>query len=185
MKNILLIFLLALIFAGCSTVTVNTEGELSSTPTAKKGTYAWLQKSEAAEDIRINNPEIDGMVRRSVDKYLASSGYVKVEPDQADYLISWFGSIVEEVKEISLSSYYRRSGYAGLTGMMPDDVQDGKVKKVFARGTLIIDVADRETKGVVWRGSATNTIQDKMSTSRKAQYIDASVKKILSELPQR
>ncbi len=185
MKKIAIFLVLSLLIAGCSTVKVQTEGKVPSDPAKIKATFSWLDKASPSNDIRVNNNEIDRMVRNSVEKHLATRGYVRVEPDQADYLLSWFGNITDEVKELSLSSFYRRNGYTGMIGSMPEKVEDGKVKKVFSRGTLILDVMDRETQKVIWRGTATNTIQENMSKGRKAQYVDASIKKILEDLPQR
>lgn len=185
MKTLTIFFVSIFFLVGCSTVSVQTEGKVPSNPAEIKATYGWLDKAVPSNDIRVNNDEINRMVRNSVEKHLAARGYVRVEPDQADYLLTWFGNITDEVKELSLSSFYARNGYTGLIGTMPENVKGGKVKKVFSRGTLILDVMDRKTQNVIWRGSATNIIQEDMSKGRKAQYVDASIKKILEDLPQR
>lgn len=185
MNRIFILLVLSLFAAGCSPVSVQTQGKVALDPVKMKATYAWLEKAVPSNDIRVNNQDINRLVRNSVEKHLAARGYFRVNPDQADYLVTWFGNIEEEVKEISLASFYNRSGYTGLIGTMPENVKAGKVKKVFARGTLILDILEKQTKNVIWRGSATNTIQEGMSQGRKAQYIDSSVKKILDDLPQR
>ncbi len=185
MKKIAIFLVLSFLIAGCATNSIQTEGKVPSDPGETKGTYGWLENAVPSDDIRVNNEEIDRMVRNSVEKHLATRGYVRVEQDQADYLLSWFGNITDEVKELSLSSFYARNGYTGLIGTMPKNVKGGKVKKVFSRGTLILDVMDRKTQEVIWRGSATNIIHEKMPKGRKAQYVDASIKKILEDLPQR
>ena len=185
MKRLAIFFVLFLLIAGCSTISVQTEGKVPSDPAKIKATYGWLDKAVPSNDIRVNNAEINRMVRNSVEKHLATRGYIRVEPDQADYLLSWYGNITDEVKELSLSSFYARNGYTGMIGTMPENVEGGKVKKVFSRGTLILDVMDKETQKVIWRGTATNTIQENMSKGRKAQYVDASIKKILEDLPKR
>ncbi|MEE4243489.1 MAG: DUF4136 domain-containing protein [Desulfopila sp.] len=183
MKNILLSFIIVVFLVGCSSVKVSHQGNIPAENQLVKATYSWLEDNVPSNDIRVNNSSIDAMVRQSVEKQLRVKGYEKTDGGEAEYLLAWFGTIDEEVKEISLSSFYKRGGYVGLLGTMPENVEGGKVKKTFARGTLILDVLDREDKNVLWRGSATNTLHEKMSRKQTSEYIDLSVAKILEELP--
>ena len=183
MKIFLSVILAAIVCAGCAPVSVEHQGQISTENSPVKATYGWLESGVPGNDIRVNNPTIDAMVRQSVEKQLRAKGYSKADTGEADYLLTWFGTIDEEVKEISLVSYYNRGGYVGLLGTMPENVEGGKVKKTFARGTLILDVLDRDDKNVLWRGSATNTLHENMSRKRIAEYIDISVAKILEKLP--
>lgn len=187
MKNLLAVLVVFVLVFGCSTANnVETQGSLSPSATATKGTYGWLDGNVINDDgVRIISQDIDYMVRKSVDKYLAAKGYAKVEGGKADYLLSWFGDIEREVKEIAISSFYQRNGYGSLLGTLPSSPDGTKVRKEFARGTLILDVLDSETKNLVWRGSATNTIHENMSNKKVEQYIDTSVENILESLPDR
>lgn len=139
MKQILLLLLFVSSLTACSSVTVSHQGQIPANDQSVKATYSWLKESTPSDDIRVNNPTIDAMVRQSVEKQLRAKGYEKAEAGEADYMLTWFGTIDEEVKEVSLSSYYSRGGYVGLLGTMPEKVEGGKVQKTFARGTLILD----------------------------------------------
>lgn len=183
MHKLLCLITSLFLLAGCGAVSVQTEGNMPAAVTQGKATYSWSEEAVPSNDLRINDAEIANMVRSSAEKHLAAMGYARVDAGEADYLLNWFGNITEEVKEISIVNFYNRTGYAGLIGTMPEDVKDGKVRKTFSRGTLILDVVDARTKKVVWRGSATNTLKEKMSEMEKARYIDTSVQKILEELP--
>jgi len=188
MKNTLLATFCCFLFLSCASVEVTHQGNLSGETQHSKASYGWFKDAPSSEDVRINNPTIEKLVREAVDQQLQAMGYKKTEPDQADYLIAWFGNITEEVKEISMSRFYGRYGYATLLGdpAKKEKTEDGKVLKTFARGTLILDVLDRDSKKVLWRGSATDTLgQKKMSTNEKRRYIEKSVAKILEELPRK
>jgi len=195
---VIAIFLL-LTVAGCTVEAPTGEargagpGEVSSSqqvdrqgqmPQTAMATYSWLEDSEPSSDLRVNNPRIDALVKRAVEDRLQSMGFAKAgAADKPDYLLAWFGTIEEEVKDISLASFYSRSGYTGLLGNMPEEMKDGTVQKTFSRGTLVIDVLDSADKKVLWRGNATNTLRSKMSEKQLAEYIDASVAHIFKSLP--
>ena len=185
MKKFICLLLFAVVLSSCSPVSVDHAGQLAPENMEIKGTYGWLENSIPSNDIRVNNAAIDEIVKNSVEKRLSRKGYVKVVPAQADYLITWFGTITEEMKEISLNRFYATNGYGTLAGSMPENIKDGKVRKTFSRGTLILDVLDREGKKVLWRGSATNTLRESMNAKEVEKYIDASVAKILEKLPKK
>jgi len=183
MMRTLLILLAVVILQSCASVTVKHEGKVPEASPGQKNTYGWLPNSVPGDDSRINNPELDKLVRATVEKQLLQRGFKAVPPEQADYLVAWFGNIVEEVKEIPVSSFYNSYGYSSLMGEKPQKTKGGKVKKVFPRGTIIIDVLDVDTKSVIWRGSATNMYTEGMSQAQIADYINTSVAKILDDLP--
>lgn len=183
MRRTLLCLLTFFYLQGCAAVSVHHQGLVPAGPEGQRGTYAWLENSVPSGDSRVNNPEISEIVRTTVERQLLQRGYTAVPADQADYLLTWFGKINEEVKEISLNRFYATYGYGTLSGNMPKNVDGGKVRKVFPRGTLIIDVLDIDTKAVIWRGSATNTFSEGMNSGQLRKYISVSVAKILEDLP--
>jgi hypothetical protein len=185
MKNFIVALFILFLFLGCSSTKISHQGQLAQEPSEVKATYGWLENSTPSNDLRVNNPSIENMVHQSVEKHLKARGYIKTDPAQADYLITWFGSIKDEIKLISISQYYSTFGYSTLKGNYPGGAVNGKVRKNFSHGTLILDVLDRSGNKLLWRGTATNTLRENMNKSRAKSYIDTSVEKILQELPQR
>ncbi len=185
MNKLFLLLFFTLILAGCASTKVYHEGAIPEKFSEIKATYGWFKGNSPSTDIRVNNSTVTTLIQQSVDNQLSGRGYKRVEPEQADYLISWFGSIREEVKEIAISQYYSSYGYGSLAGMLYQQSDDGKLIKKFSRGTLVLDVIDPGSKKVLWRGSATNTIRKNMSDKDRAMYIDISVKEILKTLPGR
>lgn len=185
MKNCVYFFLFVFLFSGCTSVSVKHEGSLKPDTVEKNTTYGWLEDSNPSDDIRINNPTVQKAVRDSVNKHLLAMGYREVAPSEADYLIAWFGSITDEVKEVSLSRFYSTNGYGTLAGSMPEDSHNGKALKTYSRGTLIIDVLDRKGSKVLWRGSATNILREGVKSGTPPQYVDKYVSKIFKGLPRK
>lgn len=185
MKNLSFFIVFTFLLTGCASTQVSYEGTIPGEMSKVKATYGWFRSEPPGTDIRVNNIALDTQIQQAVDKHLKSKGYKRVESDQADYLITWFGSIKEEVKEIAVSQYYSSYGYGALAGRVSQMSQNGTVRKTFSRGTLILDVLDPESKKVLWRGSATNTIKENMSETELAKYLDISVKNIFKTLPRR
>lgn len=185
MKNLSLCITIVFLLFGCASIKVHHQGAVPENFSEVKATYGWLKNTQVSSDIRANNQTIELLIHQSVDRYLQSKGYKRIDADGADYLITWFGKIKEEVKEISVSQFYSSYGYGSLAGRLKQEATDGKVVKTFTRGTLILDVLDPESKTVLWRGNATNTIQENMSEEDVEKYIDLSVKKILKTIPKR
>lgn len=183
MRKILFTMICLVMLSGCAAVTVEHQGQLAGDEKERKTTYGWLDKSVPGNDIRVNNPAVGKMVRHAVEERLLQMGYQKVAAEKADYLLAWFGTVTEEMEEMSVSRFYANYGYSTLVGEMPKNIKKGKVRKLFTKGTLIIDVLDREGKKVIWRGSATNTLLDDMDRRKAAIFIDTSVEEILKGLP--
>lgn len=182
-KNLFVLMSLFLIFS-CAGMTDQPDSKTVAKFSGEK-TFAWLVEGVPGDDVRVNNPRVKRIVESSLEKEMIRKGYQKAGPSEADLLISWFGSVDEEVKEMHMSSFYRSYGYSTLKGSRPETLagKDGKVEQVFTRGTLIVDVLDPKSKALIWRETATNTILKKMSDAELAQYIDTSVKNILGKMP--
>ena len=55
--------------------------------------------------------------------------------------------------------------------------------RTYTEGTLILDVIDREKNELVWRGSASKTIDEMDSPEQRVSTIEAAVEKLLKDFP--
>jgi len=53
MNRIFILLVLSLFAAGCSPVSVQTQGKVALDPVKMKATYAWLEKAVPSNDIRV------------------------------------------------------------------------------------------------------------------------------------
>jgi hypothetical protein len=171
-------FLVVLVLGSCSTVTVSDEA-VGSIDLLQLKKYSWFEPMDGAGQVRTVKPEVQKLIVSSVEKYLAGKGVERVSREDADVLITWFGKVDEKVSRTSVAHFYRPYGYGTLAAQHPEMVGEGVPVKSWQEGTLIIDVIDADSKGVIWRGSATDTIRDDMSAEEVPAYINRSVKGLL------
>jgi hypothetical protein len=95
-----------------------------------------------------NNPFFDARVRAAVDSQLAAKGLRKSSASP-DLTIHYHASVQEQVDVYSVD---RAHGYTSEYG-------EGTEVRVYEKGTLVIDIAEAETKRMVWRGWAQSDIE--------------------------
>lgn len=160
-----------LALAGCGTAqpTVNTDMDPSA-QFGKYKTYAWVYRAPPATI----NPLTFDRVQKSIEREMATKGYVKGEP--ADFALAFTIGSRQSIKVSDMGSYgtyYSRRGFVAYSSGIPATVQE------ITEGMLIVDVYDAATKKAVWHGLATQRLN---STPDQA-LIDNIVSAILKELP--
>lgn len=132
-------FLLFLVAAGCSSVYVQNDYDTEFN-FAKFKTYKIVNKTSTKAEAKLPTSLEFNRISRAVDKVLAKRGYVKkeIEPD----FIVVFHTSVEKKLSVETTNYRR---WQGLW------ISESEVRE-YKQGLLILDVVNRETKNVVWRG---------------------------------
>lgn len=183
MKRIFSILCLLIFFclAGCSTVTV-TDETVGMLEVQQMKKYSWLAPQDRGGEVRSVKPEVEKLIVSAVEKYLAGKGLEKTAAEDADVFITWFGKVDDKVSRTSVAHFYRPYGYGTLAAQHPAVVEEGAPVKNWQEGTLILDIIDADSKAVVWRGSATDTIRGDMSADEIVVYINRSVKGLLDRL---
>lgn len=122
----------------------------------KYHTYSWLK-------VDAGNPLWVDRIRRAVDEELTAKGWSMV-PSGGDVSVSAFGSTREQP---SMQTFYDGLGGGwgwwgfGDLGESTTTVQNTEV------GTLVVDIFDSNTKKLIWRGTATNTLSDHPDKNEK------------------
>lgn len=113
-------------------------------------------------------------------KRLERMGYRQVEPESADILVSVHGTSKQVIDSVSYSNVYytgtyRRSSWVYIGGYPSTYITTRE------EGTLLIDIADGESKELVWRGWGLLrfTIDSRVSE----EQIQESVKRLLVNFP--
>jgi hypothetical protein len=171
---------LAILLAGCATLKVESQSDPKADFAAYK-TYAWDPTPPSKEEAdAMQYPEAVAMVRQAVDRELAARGLKLVEGDQADLMAAAHGHGKNRL--VVLDSGYKQAtgplGYSGpLTGAPTVSINDARV---YRDGTLILDLVDRRTGAVVWRGTASDTVTE---PSQVKAVVDGAVKRMLADYP--
>lgn len=142
---------------------------------AKYKTYAWSQGSTGA------NPLVQAMIVTAVDAQMAAKGVRKVETDPELTL----SAMVWTESDMAVSN----PSWSPSLNSIATGVAVGTTSWVVTKGTLVVQMADTQTKNEVWRGTATDTMKqnpsgDKIKDAKVAEKpIKKAVEKMFKQFP--
>ncbi len=135
---------------------------------ARYKTYSW-------GNVKTPDSLWDDRVKQAVDGQLAAKGLTQV-PSGGDVVVTARDAIHNEEQ---LNTFYDNFGggrrFGGGFGTSTTNVDTYKV------GTLIIDVIDGQTKNLIWRSAASDTLASKPDKNIKT--LDKNVQKMFEHFP--
>jgi Domain of unknown function (DUF4136) len=147
---------------------------------SKYKTYKWvpIKGAELPDDLT------QKAITSAIDADLASKGLTKTDAEQADLYIGYQTAVNQE-KEFS--SYNTGWGYGpgwggGWYGGAGMSTTYGSTSTVNI-GTLDLSMYDSTSKQLVWRGSASKTLDPKAKPEKKQKNIGKAVTKLLKNYP--
>jgi len=130
-------------------------------------TYSW-------QKVVTKNPLWVDRIKSAVDAALTAKGWTQVPSDGNISLVA-----LETTKnQQTLNTFYNGFGGGWRWGGFGDATTTVDNYKV---GTLVLDMFDTQTKKLVWRGSASDTLSDK--TDKNIKNLDKGVEKMLKDFP--
>ena len=130
-------------------------------------TYSW-------QDVDTQDPLWVDRIKSAVDADLAAKGLTQV-PSNGDVSLV---AIETTQNRQTLNTFYDGFGGGWRWGGFGDSTTTVENYKV---GTLVLDMFDTQTKKLVWRGSASDTLSDK--TDKNIKNLDKGVQKMLKHFP--
>jgi Domain of unknown function (DUF4136) len=128
---------------------------------SKYKTYKWLGVKDAAKT--------DDLTLSAMDAELATKGLTKTDSDEADLYLD-YPTIIGSEKQFT--SYNTGWGYGPDWGSWSVYV-----------GQLDLSMYDSHTKQLVWRGTASKTLDPKAKPEKKQENIKKAVRKLLKDFP--
>ncbi len=152
---------------------VNVDWDKSADFTSFK-TYAW-GKGTPAKD-----PLMDKRVVQAVESQLAAKGLQKVEPSAKPDVVVLYHAAVDvetQLNTTDMGGYYGPGSWRwGMgTGMSTTTVDKIPV------GHLIVDIGSLQSKQLVWRGRASDTLSDDPEKNEKK--INKAAEKMFKKFP--
>jgi hypothetical protein len=164
---------LALTAVGCGAVTIDSYAERGF-ELQRYHTFNWGPRDTVSTgDPRLdNNRFLDERVRMQVEKELASRGLERTATEPPDVLVHYHASVTQKIDIRNLDLEY-------------DSCHEGDCEPdVYDAGTLFIDLVDRRTNRLVWRGWAAGRIEGLIDDQEWLEKrIDETVARILDRLP--
>jgi Domain of unknown function (DUF4136) len=168
-----LIFLIGVIVFACGAALAQDVNYnfAQGTDFSKFKTYKWVDIPGAEAP----NQLLDQQIKQSIDSQLAAKGFVKTDADTADLYVGY---------QLSISQQQQWNAYG--TGGMGWRMGGGMVTATSSTiqiGTLGFDVYDQAGKQLIWRGSATKTLNPPKDPEKKQKNLNNAVAKLLKDFP--
>ncbi len=201
-----------LTLAACASLQVRTDYNPQAS-FAQLKTYNWSnQTADAGQDPAVNSPLVERRVRHAVDSTLGRMGYQRVTTDTADFRVT-YRIVTERKTRVDpgygYGSYYG-GGYLGHGhfgrgsfghgsfghgsfgrghfgrshfGLGYGPYYGSSRVREYLQAQLVLDVVDARTNELIWRGWATDYLDDNPTPEAVRKYVKAAVEKILEKFP--
>ncbi|UZE97076.1 DUF4136 domain-containing protein [Alkalimarinus alittae] len=176
-----IILLTAIALSACSSLKTNSDYDPEINFDNLK-TYAWIVKQTDKPSYQLNSL-LDGRVRASVDKQLQLKGLSKTDTNDADILINYLTQIDKKVNIDTFNSSFGYSPYYGAGWRRGGSIQTHTTVNEYEVGTLVLDIVDRQSNRLIWRGSVADTIREKNTPEERMNSINAAVIEMLKQYP--
>jgi hypothetical protein len=147
-----------------------TYNSAPGTDFSKFKTYKWV-KVEGAE---YPDQILDGQIKQSIDSQLAAKGLTKTDSDTADLFVAY---------QVSISQEKQWNAYGGGAGWRMGGGMATATSSTLQVGTLAFDVYDQAGKQLIWKGTATKTLNPPKDPDKKQKNLDKAVAKLLKNYP--
>jgi len=167
-----LAMLVGLILFACRAVLAQdvTYNSAPGTDFSKFKTYKWVRIEGAEYPDQI----VDQQIKQSIDSQLAGKGFTKSENDTADLYVGY---------QVSISQEKQWNAYGGGVGWRMGGGMASATSSTLQIGTLAFDVYDQAGKQLVWKGTATKTLNPPKDPDKKQKNLDKGVAKLLKNFP--
>jgi len=137
---------------------------------SKFKTYKWVNIPGA----QAPNQLLDQQIKQSIDSQLAAKGFTKTNADTADLYVGY---------QVSISQQTQWNAYGMGMGWRMGGGMATATSSTIQIGTLGFDVYDQAGKQLIWRGSATKTLNPPKDPEKKQRNLDKAVAKLLKDFP--
>lgn len=137
---------------------------------SKFRTYAWVRGHEVPDEL--NNKRI----LNAVNAQLAAKGLTRVDHAEPDLLVAYHAVFDRDLQVSGFSSGW------GPYRLGPTASGTARAEAIL-KGTLVVDIVDRRTGTIVWRGTAAKDIDVKADGSRREKNINRAAEKLFKHYP--
>jgi hypothetical protein len=175
--------------AGAQKLQIKTEQDPAANFKAIR-TYAWLPPAplvqnvapDAVRDPTLSQEALGPSIVAAVDRELAARGLVRIEDaDTADVHVVYFAALVTGVDQTYLGQYY---GYVtGWGSPIPGALAPTTSMTAHERGTVIVDIVQREARRGIWHGSVVTRVQHERTTEKRIERINEATARMFQKFP--
>ena len=194
MKKLLLLLLVtSTILSACSSYNYYAVGSKKA-DVSKYHTYAWVPGNELKADGYYENSVAEERIIESANQVLSNRG-MQLDTKKPDLLIRYTAMVKDKTRAISAPVYYQspsylvprmayyrgyRVFYYSYTRPFPVYVGNDEREVAFEEGNIVIDLIDRNTSRVIWRGVAKGEVNN---PEKAVNDLPKVIEKIFGKLP--
>jgi hypothetical protein len=143
--------------------------------------YKWVVIKGASQ-----LPELaDRQLKAAVDAELAKKGLTKTEAETADVYLGYQAAIGQEKQFTSFDTgwgYGPGWGYGGWYRGGGTSMTTGQTSTIYV-GQVVLDFYVPASKHLVWRGTASKTLDPKAKPEKQQKNLEKAVAKLLKDFP--
>jgi hypothetical protein len=136
-------------------------------------------KQDRIENLQVDEAWLSQTVTGAIRDTLNSKGMTE-NPEQAQVIVSYYVVVEMTVDTIVIDNYY--SNYYQYSAY-PSAAVPAYRKIAYNKGTLVIDVVNKQNKQFVWRGAADTVVREKTEQEKREQNIRKAVDQIFKQFP--
>ena len=150
---------------------------------SKYKTYKWVPIKGADLPDELTQKTLTS----AIDSQLATKGLTKTDSDTADLYVGYQTALGQEKEFTSYNTGWGYgpgwgAGWYGYGGGMASTTTYGSTSTVYV-GQLDLSMYDPAAKQLVWRGTASKTLDPKAKPEKKQKNINKAVEKLLKKYP--
>ncbi|TMP31269.1 DUF4136 domain-containing protein [Pseudoalteromonas rubra] len=143
-------------------------------------TYAW--SADASLKARPQNYQINGLmekrIRNAITEQMAKQGFKLVDAPVADILINYHVAVDKKLEVDTFKvSYGARWNYWGW------GVDHHTTAREYKVGTLVVDIIDRTSNQLIWRGAKESRLRAKQTPEQRTESVNKTIAEILANFP--
>jgi hypothetical protein len=165
---------LVTIFALCAVASAAAQNvaynAMPGTDFSKFKSYKWVTVEGAQHPDQI----VEQQIKTALDTQFAMKGLKKTEGDPADLFVAY---------QVAVNQEREWNAYGTGMGFRMGGGMGTATSSTINIGTLGVDIYDSTGKQLVWRGSATKTIDERANPQKRQDNINKAVTKLLKNFP--
>jgi hypothetical protein len=151
----------------------------TGTDFGKFKTYRWIDLPAAEKPDAL----VDQQIRDAIDANLAKKGLTKATGENADVLVAYQVAVTQERQWNAYSTGgYGYGGYGWRYGGMGGGMTTA-TSSTLNVGTLAFDMYDTSAKKLVWKGTATKTLNPSKDPKKNQERLQKAMDKLLKNFP--
>jgi hypothetical protein len=139
--------------------------------------YKWgMHYFRVRDDEKTDLAEVDERLRSAIKRELHRHGYNEVE-DNPELMVSFAAALNADLDETAFNEAY------GAQFKFPFPPENPDEKRVYSKGSLVIDVLDAKTMKLLWRGTILADVDMSVTKREKDRRVRKAVRALLNQFP--